>query len=192
MELDTDEGIQGIGVTFFGGPLTPALREGVDNLCELVIGEDPMGVEAIVDKLRLAASGSGPEGIFTLARLCTTLSRNMNFPRELTHNSVTIIATTISNNTDPIPITRTRFSTAHSPASTKYPSLESVPAPDESTEPPPPPPPPSRRPASQAVNPSTNHFPISKGWNRTLFIPAKERDVGRRYSIEVDDITKRD
>ena len=67
LELDTDEGIQGIGLTFFGGPLTPALREAVDNLCELVIGEDPMGVEAIADKLRLAASGSGPEGLFTLA-----------------------------------------------------------------------------------------------------------------------------
>ena len=67
LELDTDEGIQGIGITFFGGPLTPALREAVDNLCELIIGDDPMAVEAIVDKLRLAASGSGPEGIFTLA-----------------------------------------------------------------------------------------------------------------------------
>ena len=34
LELDTDEGLQGIGVTFFGGPLTPALRTAVDNLCE--------------------------------------------------------------------------------------------------------------------------------------------------------------
>ena len=67
LELDTDEGIQGIGVTFFGGPLTPALREAVDDMCELIIGEDPMAVEAVVDKLRLAASGAGPEGIFTLA-----------------------------------------------------------------------------------------------------------------------------
>ena len=67
LELDTDEGIQGIGITFFGGPLTPALREAVDNMCELIIGEDPMAVEAVVDKLRLAASGAGPEGIFTLA-----------------------------------------------------------------------------------------------------------------------------
>ncbi len=49
LELDTDEGIQGIGVTFFGGPLTPALKEAVDALCQLVIGEDPMLVESIVD-----------------------------------------------------------------------------------------------------------------------------------------------
>ncbi len=33
LELDTDEGIQGIGLTFFGGPLTPALKEAVDILC---------------------------------------------------------------------------------------------------------------------------------------------------------------
>jgi len=67
LELDTDEGIQGIGLTFFGGPLTPALKEAVDILCQLVIGEDPMLVESIVGKLRRAASGAGPGGIFTLA-----------------------------------------------------------------------------------------------------------------------------
>ena len=67
LELDTDEGIQGVGLTFFGGPLTPALRAAVDDLSELIIGDDPMAVEAVVDKLRLAASGAGPEGIFTLA-----------------------------------------------------------------------------------------------------------------------------
>ena len=67
LELDTDEGIQGIGLTFFGGPLTAALKEAVDALSQLVIGEDPMLVESIVGKLRQAASGAGPGGIFTLA-----------------------------------------------------------------------------------------------------------------------------
>ena len=67
LELATDEGIEGIGLTFFGGPLTKALREAVEGLGALVIGEDPHRVEAIADKLRLAASGSGPGGIFTLA-----------------------------------------------------------------------------------------------------------------------------
>ena len=67
LELDTDEGIQGIGLTFFGGPLTPALKTAVDDLCQLIIGEDPMGVEAVSEQLRLAASSAGPEGIFTLA-----------------------------------------------------------------------------------------------------------------------------
>ena len=67
LELDTDEGIQGIGLTFFGGPLTPALKEAVDDLCQLVIGADPMQVEAVTERLRLAAGSAGPEGIFTLA-----------------------------------------------------------------------------------------------------------------------------
>jgi L-alanine-DL-glutamate epimerase-like enolase superfamily enzyme len=67
LELDTDEGIQGIGLTFFGGPLTLALKEAVDSLCQLVIGEDPMPVEAISTRLRRSAGSAGPGGIFTLA-----------------------------------------------------------------------------------------------------------------------------
>lgn len=67
VELATDAGIEGLGITFFGGPLTKALREAVDALGELVIGEDPMRIEAIVAKLRRAASSAGPGGIFTLA-----------------------------------------------------------------------------------------------------------------------------
>jgi L-alanine-DL-glutamate epimerase-like enolase superfamily enzyme len=65
--LGTDEGIEGIGITFFGGPLTRALREAVEGLGRLIIGDDPIRVEAIADKLWRAASGSGPGGIFTLA-----------------------------------------------------------------------------------------------------------------------------
>jgi L-alanine-DL-glutamate epimerase-like enolase superfamily enzyme len=67
LEVDTDEGLQGIGLTFFGGPLTPALKSAVDSLCELVVGDDPLQVEAVADKLRRAAGSAGPEGIFTLA-----------------------------------------------------------------------------------------------------------------------------
>jgi L-alanine-DL-glutamate epimerase-like enolase superfamily enzyme len=67
LELLTDAGIEGIGLTFFGGPLTVALKEAVAALGAMVIGENPLRVEAIVAKLRRAASGSGPGGIFTLA-----------------------------------------------------------------------------------------------------------------------------
>ncbi|HWC29447.1 MAG TPA: mandelate racemase/muconate lactonizing enzyme family protein, partial [Dehalococcoidia bacterium] len=67
VELETDDGVQGIGITFFGGALTKALREAVDALGELVIGEDPMRPEAVAAKLRRASGGSGPGGIFTLA-----------------------------------------------------------------------------------------------------------------------------
>jgi L-alanine-DL-glutamate epimerase-like enolase superfamily enzyme len=67
LELGTDAGIEGIGITFFGGPLTGALKEAVDALGALTVGENPLHVEAIVAKLRQAASGAGPGGIFTLA-----------------------------------------------------------------------------------------------------------------------------
>src|SRR4051812_26447079 len=48
LELTTDDGVEGIGLTFFGAALTPALKSAVDSLAELVIGEDPLRVEAIV------------------------------------------------------------------------------------------------------------------------------------------------
>jgi L-alanine-DL-glutamate epimerase-like enolase superfamily enzyme len=67
LELGTDQGITGIGITFFGGPLTAALKEAVDGLGNMVIGENPMHVEAIAAKLRRVADGAGPGGIFTLA-----------------------------------------------------------------------------------------------------------------------------
>src|SRR6266540_161270 len=67
LELGTDEGPVGLGLTFFGGALTPALKAAVDALARLVIGDDPTQVEAIAAKLRRAAGSSGPGGIFTLA-----------------------------------------------------------------------------------------------------------------------------
>jgi L-alanine-DL-glutamate epimerase-like enolase superfamily enzyme len=67
LELGTDQGLVGIGLTFFGGALTPALASAVDVLARLAIGEDPARVEAIAAKLRRAAAGAGPGGIFTLA-----------------------------------------------------------------------------------------------------------------------------
>jgi L-talarate/galactarate dehydratase len=67
LELGTDQGLVGVGLTFFGGVLTPALRSAVDTLARLVIGDDPAQVEAIAAKLRRVAGNSGPGGIFTLA-----------------------------------------------------------------------------------------------------------------------------
>jgi L-alanine-DL-glutamate epimerase-like enolase superfamily enzyme len=67
LELGTDSGLVGLGLTFFGGALTPALRVAVDGLAQLVVGEDPTRVEAIAAKLRAVAGTSGPGGIFTLA-----------------------------------------------------------------------------------------------------------------------------
>ena len=71
LERRTDEGVEGIGVTFFGGGLAATLKSAVDQLGALTIGEDPLRPEAVVEKLRGAAKGSGPAGIFTLA--CTAI-----------------------------------------------------------------------------------------------------------------------
>jgi len=67
LELGTDQGLVGIGLTFFGAALTPALHSAVETLANLCTGEDPHNVELIAAKLRAAASSSGPGGIFTLA-----------------------------------------------------------------------------------------------------------------------------
>jgi L-talarate/galactarate dehydratase len=67
LRVDTDDGFEGIGVTFYGGAITASLKRAVDDLGALVIGEDPMCIEAIIAKLRNAAGGSGPAGMFTLA-----------------------------------------------------------------------------------------------------------------------------
>src|SRR6202045_4218726 len=67
VRLDTDDGIEGLGVTFYGGAITPSLKRAVDDLGALTVGEDPLRIEAIIAKLRAAAGGPGPAGMFPLA-----------------------------------------------------------------------------------------------------------------------------
>ncbi|MGH7154644.1 MAG: mandelate racemase/muconate lactonizing enzyme family protein [Acetobacteraceae bacterium] len=67
LRLETDDGIEGIGLTFYGGALTGALRAAVDSLGALTVGDDPLRPEAIIRKLRTAAAGCESAGIFTLA-----------------------------------------------------------------------------------------------------------------------------
>ena len=67
LELGTDQGLVGLGLTFFGGALTPALKAAVDGLAQLTIGQDPTRVETIAATLRRAAGSAGPGGVFTLA-----------------------------------------------------------------------------------------------------------------------------
>jgi L-talarate/galactarate dehydratase len=66
LRLRTDGGIEGIGVTLYGGRLTRSLHAAVEDLAAATVGEDPTRIEHIVAKLR-AADGGGPGGIFTLA-----------------------------------------------------------------------------------------------------------------------------
>lgn len=67
VKVFTDAGIEGIGATFFGGPLSGALAKACEELGALAIGMDPSRIEQIVDKLRAAAGNAGPAGMFTLA-----------------------------------------------------------------------------------------------------------------------------
>ncbi len=67
VKLATKDGIEGLGVSFFGAGLTGALKVAAEDLGALTVGENPHEVERIADKLRQAAGTSGPGGIFTLA-----------------------------------------------------------------------------------------------------------------------------
>ncbi|MDA0661960.1 MAG: mandelate racemase/muconate lactonizing enzyme family protein [Proteobacteria bacterium] len=68
LRLRTDNGIEGIAVTFYGGKMTGSLKVAVEELSELTVGEDPLRIEKIVAKLRSGTGDScGPGGIFTLA-----------------------------------------------------------------------------------------------------------------------------
>src|ERR1700757_5177391 len=67
LQVETDQGVTGVGVTYFGGALTGTLRCAVDELGGLIVGDGPRRVEAIVAKLRAGAGSAGPGGIFHLA-----------------------------------------------------------------------------------------------------------------------------
>ena len=68
LRLRTDNGIEGIGLTFYGGKMTGSLHKAVEELAALTIGEDPQRIERITAKLRAGTGDScGPGGIFTLA-----------------------------------------------------------------------------------------------------------------------------
>jgi L-alanine-DL-glutamate epimerase-like enolase superfamily enzyme len=66
-KVATADGIEGIGVSFFGGALTKALAVAVHDLGQLIVGEDPRLTERCIDRMRAAAGSCGPGGIFTLA-----------------------------------------------------------------------------------------------------------------------------
>ena len=44
--IETDAGITGLGVAYFGGALTRTLRHAIDELGALLVGDDPVLVEA--------------------------------------------------------------------------------------------------------------------------------------------------
>src|SRR5260370_14427477 len=67
VQVQTDEGIEGIGVTGFGGKLVRALRAAIEDFGELIRGDDPLRTEQMIAKLRAASASCGDCGIATLA-----------------------------------------------------------------------------------------------------------------------------
>ena len=68
LRLRTDNGLEGIAVTFYAGKLNGALRQTLEEMCELVVGEDPFMIEHIVAKLRNSTGDpTGAGGMFSLA-----------------------------------------------------------------------------------------------------------------------------
>ncbi len=66
VQVQTDEGIEGIGITGFGGKLTRALGAAIEDLGGLIKGDDPLRVEQVNAKMRAASAPCG-SGIAMLA-----------------------------------------------------------------------------------------------------------------------------
>ena len=67
IRIETADGIEGIGAVFFGGALSATLKHAIDQLGELIIGADPLRIEALTQQLRVAGASAGPAGVLTLA-----------------------------------------------------------------------------------------------------------------------------
>ena len=70
VELGTDQGLTGLGLTFFGGALTPALKSAVDTLAGLTIGEDPTRTELIAATLGELSARARATGMSPLLAVC--------------------------------------------------------------------------------------------------------------------------
>ena len=67
VQVRTDDGIEGIGVTTFGGGIARVLKTALEEFGELIKGEDPLRTEHVIGKLRAASASCGPGGIVDLA-----------------------------------------------------------------------------------------------------------------------------
>ena len=67
LELGTDQGLIGVGVTYFGGALTGALKVAVQDLGDLLVGADPDPGRSHRSPVAARRRKLRPGGIFTLA-----------------------------------------------------------------------------------------------------------------------------
>jgi L-alanine-DL-glutamate epimerase-like enolase superfamily enzyme len=74
VQIQTDAGLEGIGLTLYGGAMTGSLRVAIDELGALLIGADPLCIEANIKTLRTAAGDNCGSGIYTLAQAAIDLA----------------------------------------------------------------------------------------------------------------------
>jgi L-alanine-DL-glutamate epimerase-like enolase superfamily enzyme len=67
VQITTDDGIEGIGVTTFGGKIVRTLMTAVQEFGDLIKGDDPLRTEQVTAKLRAASASCGPGGVMALA-----------------------------------------------------------------------------------------------------------------------------
>ncbi len=67
MQILTDDGTEGIGVTSFGGKIVRTLKTTLEEFGELIKGDDPLRTEQVTAKLRAASVPCGPGGVAALA-----------------------------------------------------------------------------------------------------------------------------
>jgi L-alanine-DL-glutamate epimerase-like enolase superfamily enzyme len=74
LRVATDQGIDGLGIAFTLGGLNAAVLAVLEELAGLLVGEDPTRIEAILQKLRKAASTGGNAGLFLLAQAAVDMA----------------------------------------------------------------------------------------------------------------------
>jgi L-alanine-DL-glutamate epimerase-like enolase superfamily enzyme len=71
LRMMTDQGLEGVGLTYYGGfygsPMTATMQSMLDQLGTLIIGADPLSIEAVLAKVRTVEDKVGPGGIYASA-----------------------------------------------------------------------------------------------------------------------------
>ncbi|HEY5216342.1 MAG TPA: mandelate racemase/muconate lactonizing enzyme family protein [Pseudolabrys sp.] len=67
VQILTDDGIEGIGITTFGGKIVRTLKTALEEFGDLIKGDDPLRTEKVTAKLRAASAPCGPGGVAALA-----------------------------------------------------------------------------------------------------------------------------
>src|SRR5665647_490623 len=67
VQILTDDGVEGIGITTFGGKIVRTLKTALEEFGDLIKGDDPLRTEKVTAKLRAASAPCGPGGVAFLA-----------------------------------------------------------------------------------------------------------------------------